>query len=450
MTRRRQMGDLFSDLASQSTEFTAAWGTVQSQLSQEGATQLDVVAAKQSLANSFQQIVSNPQGFGLSTSDALKAATDFTVAGRTVLGAVDHVQGLIAAAQGGDPTQAFQMFTGTLIGGAVAAGALSAGIGSVIVIGVGAALSLMKDAGLFGAPPQGQQICTNLWINPPPTLQVGCVGSSASAIKNGSPYWRNYPKRSGGNAGDDQWFSQSFATWSGSKSGPMASWGGYSTTRLIDSAFPDAHYLACQSVPGALASFNAAFLAAWTANKEYELNGLKSQPDWQVLQHLATVWNRAHSNASTYDVTYVAKPYLQGVSLDPATGKIDGPCPSNLPPYVATLISDLVSNLSSNDPLLSAQGALRLHTGPLVTPPKRVITLRLPPKPAPVTAVRATPWTASPAAPSSGASTAIAVAALAVAGAGAFYVYRQKKRRKPIVPPKVRARAQKLRRALHF
>ncbi len=449
MTRARGMGDLFADLASQSAEFAGAWGKVQDQLHAEGASDLDLSAAKQSLANAFSQIVSNPQGFNLSSSDALKAATDFTIAGRTVLGAVDQVQGLIAASQGSDPTQAFQMVTGTLIGVAVAAGALSAGIGSVIVVGVGAALSLMQSAGLFGSPPQGQQICNGLWINPPPTLQVGCVGANAQAVKNGSPYWRHYPKRSGGNTNDAAWFQSSYAAaWSGSATGPMSTWMGFSDTRLIDSAFPEAHYLACQHVPSALAGLNAAFLSAWTANKEYALNGLKAQPDWIVLEHTLRAWNKAHQPSSTYDLRYVARPALSKVTIDP-TGKIVGPCPSDLPPYVATLVSDLIFNLNTNDALLSRSGGILVHTGPEVKAPVRKIVLKIAPLiKAPVDAVRATPWTASPASPSS-AGSALLWTGIAVAGAGAFYAYRQKKRRQPIVPKAIRARAQKLRRTLH-
>src|SRR5712671_1812380 len=152
---RRGLGSSFQDL-SQIPEFQTAWGSIQTQLASEGATALDIAAAQNDLASSFDNLTSGAAGFGLSAADALSAAKQYVTAGRTVIGAVSTIQGLLAATQNPDPAQSlatFQAFTGTLIGAATAAGALSAGVGAVIVAGLGIAINLLQSVGLFGSQP---------------------------------------------------------------------------------------------------------------------------------------------------------------------------------------------------------------------------------------------------------------------------------------------------------
>lgn len=427
----RTMGDAsFADL-SQIPQFNSAWSQVQNQLNAEKASPLDIAAAQNDLASAFNNLTSSAAGFGLSASDALSAAQQYTIAGRTILGAVNHVQGLVGAMQGADPSKAFSLFTGTMVGAAVAAGALSAGIGSIIVAGVGVAIDLLKNAGFFGSPPKGKEICQGLYINPPPVLQVGCVGTSAGPIAVSSANWRRYPKKAGGNTADASWYTSSYANWAGSPSGAMAIWSGFPNSRLLDSAFPDAYFLGCAgALPSALSAFHSAFVAAWIANKEYELNGLQSQPDWQVLLHLVRLWNRSHQSSSTYVLSGASKPNVYAPPLKaPFTGALfqNVPCPSGLPPYEATLVGDVLNNVASNDPVLSG-GKLRIHTGALIasapaTPAVKLIHLTLKPPPPPASSTP--PKTAAVIASAPPASTVAAVAGVSLFGAAALYVVKQ-------------------------
>lgn len=370
----------FQTALSNSPEFAAAWSDVQSQIQAEGGSDLDLLAAKNALGDAFTGLTSVGGIMEGDATGALAAAKGLVLAGNTVAGAVNHVQSLLAAAQGADPTQAFQMFTGTLIGIAVSSGALTAGIGAVIVAGVGAALSFMEQAGLFGSPPQGTQICPGLYQNPAPTIQVGCVGSNAQAVKPGSPYWRRFPKSSGGNTNDGEWYDGTSAiSWSGSVNGPKNDWGSYPNTRMIDNAFPDYHFLACQGTIAGLESFSQVFTQAWIANQEYALNGLKAQPDWAVLSNVVRVWNRAHASTSTVDVAPVSKPYV-AQPLPKQGGGWTG-CPGGLPPFFQTAVSDLIANADTSTPVVNNGAAIRINTGAQKTPPK-VINLHLGPPPA--------------------------------------------------------------------
>jgi hypothetical protein len=370
----------FQTALQNSPEFASAWSDVQSQIQAEGGSDLDLLAAKNALGDAFSGLTSVGGIMEGDAAGALSAAKGLVLAGNTVAGAVNHVQSLIAAAQGADPTQAFQLFTGTLIGIAVSSGALTAGIGAVIVAGVGAALSFMESAGLFGSAPQGTQICPGLYQNPAPTIQVGCVGTNAQRVKSGSPYWRHFPKESGGNTNDGQWYDGTSAiSWSGSVNGPKNDWGSYPNTRMIDNAFPDYHFLACQGSIAGLSTFSQMYTQAWIANKEYELNGLKSQPDWAVLSNVVRVWNRAHDGSTYVDVAPVTKPYVAQPAMK-AGGGWTG-CPGNLPPYFQTCISELIANADTSTPVVSGGAAIRINTGAQKTPPK-VIPFHLGPPPA--------------------------------------------------------------------
>jgi len=389
-----------------SPEFAQAWSDIQTQIQADGGSDLDLLAAKNALGDAFQGLTNVGGIMEGDASGALAAAKGLVIAGNTIGGAVEHVQGLLAAAKGADPTQAFNLFTGTLIGIVVSSGALTAGIGSVIVLGVGAALSFLEQAGLFGSPPQGVQICSGLYLNPAPTLQVGCVGSWAERVKPGSPYWRRFPKPVGGNEGDAQWYDgSSSVSWAGSVNGPKSNWTSYPNARLIDNAFPDYHFLSCQGSIAGLSDFASVFTSAWVANKEYELNGLKSQPDWAVLSNVVRVWNRAHDGSSYIDVAPVVKPYVPQPART-ATGWTG--CPGNLPPYFQTCVSDLITNADSSTPVVGGGAAIRIHTGAQKTPvPTHHIDFHLgPPAPAPSAGL------------STGSKVAIGVGVAGVAGAG--------------------------------
>lgn len=380
-------------------EFSSAWNEIQSQMQSEGGSdlQLAIDTAKGAFAEAYSGLTASGGALEGQYAAALTAAKNLVLAGNTVSGAVQHVEALLSAAQGADPKQAFQLFTGTLIGIAVSTGVLTAGIGAAIVTGIGAALSLMQQAGLFGSPPQGTQICRNLYFDPAPSIQVGCVGMTGAGadpnlgrIKPGSIYWRSFPKPSGGNANDVHWFDGSGAiSWAGSASGPSYDWGSYPRQRLIDNAFPDYHYLNCETTIAGLADFQNAFRQAWTANKEYELNGLKSQPDYKVLDNLLRVWNRAHADATFLDVPPASKPWVaqpaqsgNPASFSPTLSGWGG-CPANLPPLFQTLIEALLADPSASTP--QSGNSIRIHTGARQSAAGPSVTTVVPGIPAPAT-----------------------------------------------------------------
>jgi hypothetical protein len=383
------LGD-FAHYAS-NPEFAAAWSKIQAQLTVEGngPASLAAATAQEEFASVFDNIASQ---LGVDPSTALDAAQQYIVAGHTVLGAVDTVQKVVSAAQGGDPAGAFNILTGAMVAAATSTGLVTAGVGALITIGVGAALSILQNAGLFGSPPKGTEWCPGLFTSTLPKIQVGCVATNANVVQYGSPYWRRFPKRSGGNTNDALWFAQNgsipgdFNTieWAGSPNGPKAYWTSYGGYRLIDSAFPDVHYLAVQNVLSGLSDFADAFTQAWIANKEYALNGLKVQPDWQVLRTLLGIWNRAHDGSTYIDVKPANKATLDEpvyVKQFDGTYKISAPTPSYVPPLYQTVIQDLIANGSQSDPVfqtiyIPSENAVRIHTGP-VKVARKVIPLVL-------------------------------------------------------------------------
>ena len=400
-------------------QFASAWNDIQTQIQSEGGSDvaLRLVAAQSALRQSFAGLTGPGGPFSTDPTAALASAKQLVIAGTTIAGAVQGVESLLSAAQGADPTQAFQLFTGTLIGIATAAGAVSAGIGAAIVAGIGAALSLMQNAGFFGTTPQGTQICSGLYLNPAPTIQVGCVGMFGpppsqdpfgGRIKPGSPYWRRFPKSGGPHQNDSKWFDgTSSFQWSGSTSGPLYVWTTYPDRRMIDMAFADWHYLACETVLGGLGDFQAAFKQAWIANQEFALNGLKPQPDAAVLDNLLRVWNRAHDSGTYLDVAPASKPFVQTPSPDGRGGW--GGCPPNLPPLFQTVIAMLIANPQSSTPIVG--NAIRINTGAR----KKHITIHLGP-------LAPAPGGTAPAAPglSTGAKVALGVGGAAVVLGGAW------------------------------
>jgi hypothetical protein len=366
------------------SSFDTAWKVVAGQIQAEGGDTTAVQTAASDFVDAYQQMTSGSAGFGVLTSDALKYAQDFTIAGRTVLGAVNHVQGLIAAAQGANTpaevAQVFNMFTGTLVGAVVAAGAVSAGVGSLIVAGVGVAMELLASSGLLGTAPTGTLVCQSggakMVVNPTPTIQVGCATTtSGKVINQGAANWRTFPKKNSTIPGDADWFNASSSYWHGD------SWGGWPSLRLVDSAFPVYHYMACNQVPSELSGFNQMWTQAWTANAEYALNGLKAQEDAQVLLHCVRIWNRAHTSASYYDLTpatffggtdaaAIYHPSLAeikagrnqfgGSLCDPQGGTSNKPIPF-YPSLLMSRVRDLVSANDSANNMVG--GNLRVYTG---------------------------------------------------------------------------------------
>ena len=367
------------------------------------SSDLGSLAAKQ-IGNLFADTFDNiSTQLGVDTSTALEASKQFIIAGHTVAGAVHTVQQIQQAAAGGDVAAAFNILTGALVAAATSTGLVTAGVGALITIGVGVALDELGKLNLFGAPPQGTEWCSGLRTTGKIAIQIGCVvtfgDTNQLAYPSGSPYWRRFPKRSGGNTNDDWWFNakgvsggvRGFNTveWSGNPNGPKTYWTSYGNSRLVDNAFADFHYLACQTVPSGLQGFSDAFTQAWVANKEFALNGLKPQDDWQVLRTLIGIWNRAHDGSSYVDIAHADKPTVTEPTFadisNPTSPTFDttwGPtCPPNLPALFLTLVDGVIGHAQSGDPVFqsfynASTNTLRIHTGAPITV-RKVIPLVL-------------------------------------------------------------------------
>jgi hypothetical protein len=198
--------------------------------------------------------------------------------------------------------------------------------------------------------------------------------------------------------------------WSGSKQGHQDewyacyTWPGDSSTRPIDHAMYDLGYdydssgapegAAEQSVfrqiemevqwEGPIPSlppsqwvpqapfkdFTKMFFQLWKSNREFQLNGLRAQPDWKVLQHAVTVWNKAHSASSTVTIA------PSSVSL------LDVKAP---PLPFTTYVQWLLHRYGDQfDPTLMAMGndfSFKLNTGDIIVvtvkPPETIVAIKL-------------------------------------------------------------------------
>ena len=364
----------FQAYFSSDPNFAGAWNDIAAQLAHEGADASQINLAKTALVDSFQQMASN---LGVSGDQAIAAAKSYVLLGQTVAGAAESVTGLVQAAESGSFVAITQTFTGTLIGAAIAAGAISAGVGAAVVGAVGELLNILASAGFFGQPSTDTEISNCGFYPIKPSYMVGCVAvQPVDPIQQapGAVTWRTFPQPgnntntmadprysgvvSRGVSYSDQliWFTTrdqggGGGLWKGAR------WDGPGTidhpspgnVRLVDLAFPNYSDVAYEAV--AAGGFSQAYFGAWKANAEFALNGLKPQPDEQVLIHALRLWNRAHAGPTTplyYDSRYP----------------------------ISRLIPAALSRLSGGDPLVSGQGLL-LNTGALIQP-QRVVTLHLP------------------------------------------------------------------------
>jgi hypothetical protein len=456
---RRSIGDLSFQTLVQNPQFSAAWSGVESTLHSEGASALDVLGAQDVMANAFSTAT---EQLGYNGDQALSAATQLTIAGQTIGGAVAQVEGLVNVAKGGDPGAIVQTFTGTLVAAAVAAGAVSAGVGALVVAGaalVGAAL----DSLLGGGSKPGYQVCSSNFSNPP-TYVVGCLASFSPAVSPGAYSYKPFPDPKV--KGDAWWFGlgpnasgfASFTDWHGahfaaqfhsapfpgSAPGVYLSSGFVGTPALpgappmgpvgarpIDDGWPDYQLLANDAqVPDPRApDFQPGLFQAWKANAQLQLNGCNSAKWSDVLLHFVRTWNRAHDGSSYIDVHPASY-------LSPQPGKAGGPAtPSKIDrSWAATQIAELQHTVGPDtDPAnpvnyMRADGSLRIYTGARKVPPRpvKIIALHLgPPPPKKVIALHLGPRGAVGAkAPASAPmSTGAKVAGVAGAGAGAAVLW---------------------------
>jgi len=343
----------FTELATSDPHFDQAWGEINGQLDIEGAGTTEINSAKIALTNAFEQL--STQSFGLSGQDAINAAKQYVLVGQTVLGAVQTVGGLVGQLENGaPPLEVMQAFTGTLIGLAAGAGLISAGVGAAIVAGVGAILDILGSVGLFGSPPPGVGVpgC-NYSVPSQPDFQFGCIVAWGPKVEPTSTQWRKFPQP--GNPPDEPWFqpipntSTVYGDWPQIPNGPppIRLGGPAPAGRPIDTGFPAYQRALNDSSNG---GFFLAFFQAWQSNAEYALNGLRPQPDEQVLIHTLRLWNRAHDGP-----------------MVPLRGGF----------YAESLVPLAMNTLSGNDPLMFA-GGLGINVGPIKSPPRKVIALHLP------------------------------------------------------------------------
>jgi len=410
------LGDDFSEL-DKLPEFHQGWLAIASQVQAEGGDALELDAAKRAYASSYLGLT---RAIGVDPHAAIDAAKKYVLAANTIAGAVQNVEGLIAAAQSGAPPGVMiQAFTGTLIGTLVVTGVVTAGVGAAIVAGVTIAAQLFQQWGLFGTPPKGVEVCPGVHCDPAPNWVINCVCVWADrVISPSSPNWRHFPEPN--RSEDNVWFdgrgggSWHGGTWTGG-GGLGSNWGNQAAepgTRMIDVAFPSYRHLECEQqklLPGVVGEFQKAFFAAWKANKEYSINGLKAVDDWQVFLHTVRLWNRAHAPGNGFDFTANAT----------SSQAIYGDCPADLIPYESLLVGDVLNN--SGSPQTDAPGnKVHINTGSR----KEVKKLHLAFSPGALDAIRT--GIQRPAAKpglSTGATVAVAATAVPILAVAGLWIY---------------------------
>jgi hypothetical protein len=215
--------------------------------------------------------------------------------------------------------------------------------------------------GLFSSkPPPGVNVCGVIFaMTKDPQFTIGCVpcwtdDPNAAQTSPGAVTWRPFPSR--GVAADAGWYqplTSDLLYWRG------ATWG----ITLLSEAFTGIpasfggvwQYLEneCARLPAD--SFQQTFFSAWKTNKSYSFNGLKPQPDYQVLIHVLRLWNTAHAPSKQQLLSQINLP------SQPNSG-------TPYPMYVSTLVESALGNLSPDDSLVKGQ-SLVLNLGPKRTVP---------------------------------------------------------------------------------
>lgn len=366
------LGD-FPSLSSQIPGLAIAGQQIAAQLHAEGSAQGQSAAdiqdrigtAQNALAQTYSDITSSSSAFQLpieGPGGALDVAQKFVTSAYTVVGAVDAVGGLVAAAASGNPAaieEAGSVIVGSVVALAAAAGAISAGVGAVIVAGAGLLIEGLTS--LFSHAPPAATIC-GTDVSAVPTIVVNCLFSTTATRRAPkSINWRPFPQPNV--AADAPWFGAPANTgpggWFTAFSWMGDGWsGGFShdPDRAIDRAFPDYKTLEAENSAkggtGPFASWKAAFFVAWKANKAFALNGLSPQDDFQVLSYVTRTWNNAHAGPKEGATALMLPGGGSGTGADFESG----------------LVEQLV-NLSPGDPNLVG-ARLQINLGPIKTPPR--------------------------------------------------------------------------------
>lgn len=354
--------DLDTSLAS-----SPEWLEVQAQMQAEMQPPFNIGAAQAAFISSFKEM--NTQR-GIDPALAIDTAKKFVAGDRTMSGALDTVGGLVSlATEDAPPEEVVQQFTAVIVGAAVAAGAVSAGVGAMIAVGVEVTVEILDALGLFGAA-GGQTVCGRTF-DPKPDWVVGCVGVYGTRVPGPKNLgWRKFPVAS--NPADSDWFgvgSDNIAAQimqgGNSDTDPI-----YGPQHKIGAAFPA--YWRLQSdiarePDGPFADFLRAFYSAWKSNNEYALNGLKASADWQVALHILGIWNHTHSNSSVHIVN---------MQDDPTLGWDTSTVRSSPVPYLAVLVKN-IRQFSGNPETDAPNNSITINTGyalPAI-PPRNVSNL---------------------------------------------------------------------------
>ena len=450
---RRGLGDAGVSAAVQAAfnlgpDAQQAFSAIQSQMQGEGFGAQDIDNAANKFVQTYNQL--NLNGIIGDGSDPIQAAAQFTTIGHTIGGAVSVVQGLITAAESGSPPAAVNAIMGVVVSAApaaVAAGAISLGVGAAIVFGAALVESVLSS--MFGAPtPPAGYVGTCAYYGTNPSIVDNYVWSWGQQVPAGpgNPLWRRFPVQASGNASDLLWYipypsvlpgaSQTINwNWTAGQQAHTDEWYGCFTTgsdngkRPVDQAFYEYgvsvyRHLECEQAavamvpndgtPGAaFAQFQRAFFNAWKANREFGLNGISQRADYEVLQQLVILWNNAHSSSQTY-------------TLSPSYAAIMSPtdsCTVPMTPYEAIILGKSAGSMSAG---ALKGGNIVINAGP---PKANAVKLKISPILASKGAKLGARSTAATASSSSTlANVGIGAAAVAGAGLAAAFLYARHKR----------------------
>ena len=185
------------------------------------ALQGTIDQAKVAFANSFDQILSDPNmSYAVNAASNLyDTAKQYVMVGQTIAGSIMTIAEVVEHASGGVNSLAtFQSFTGAMIGALGTVGALTgiatAGIGAVITGLVSVGVDLLRSA--IGSPPpgpaNGYSFCVNFELKQKPDWTVGGLGVWGPSNAPSTPGWRAFPDPNSTN--DATWFAhQAGAGW---------------------------------------------------------------------------------------------------------------------------------------------------------------------------------------------------------------------------------------------
>jgi hypothetical protein len=358
-------------------ELTQALNTIATQVKAEGG---DVQGAQDALRGTYLSILAQnvAEGNPVSSSQAIQAATKLVGLNATEAGAIAQIGGLLQSAAAGTltPTEVANAVSGVLIATLVASGAVTAGVGALVAIGLTVAEGAF--AKIFGSSAPAASLC-GADFSAKPDFAVGCVAVFGPKIPSRARNdWRRFPQQS--NPSDQAWYTGSSpapngfvlngVTWKNAISSPFE-WNGaewWSTKPgdvwPIDAAFPTWRVIGngTSSDPFDTPSeFSKAFFESWKLAAENALNGYIPPPDYKVFMQTLRTWNKAHEVEEKFpDGSVGNKPFVIKAStksyFDPYS-------------YLQTLVQQAWDNRPGDpDPDFPNGPQVTINNGPLKKP----------------------------------------------------------------------------------